>query len=72
MEFHPDQNQENKGRIIKAYNQIEISLSLQVFKCNIYRHYQSIDSFASEVAEAKFKEVLKSYEAIKLERKNKT
>lgn len=65
MQYHPDQNQNNKGE-----------LTLLVSDHLLFRKKKILPvillvSFSTEAAEAKFKEVMASYDAIKLERKNR-
>lgn len=65
MEFHPDQNQDNKGNV--TVNRLYADSSSLIFNHLFY--LTGRDLIVADVAEAKFKEVLLSYEAIKEERK---
>jgi curved DNA-binding protein CbpA len=69
MEYHPDQNQNNKGKY-------SFTVSHPLCKANMpigYVRAQKLPFLSmAEVAEAKFKEVMDSYEAIKLERRNRS
>lgn len=64
-EFHPDQNQDNKGgefmKVIESISSIKIKIAISVLHVFLW---------GAEFAETKFKEVMVSYEAIKSERKN--
>lgn len=67
-EFHPDQNQDNKGVLQLLWFKKELLIwyhfmDLLIFKCDF-------SCFVAEAAEAKFKEVMVSYDAIKKERKD--
>lgn len=62
LEYHPDQNQDNKG----DKSLYSVDYYYLIFSCA----YLHITLDATDAAEAKFKEVLTSYEAIKSERKN--
>ena len=70
MEVHPDQNQDDRGALYISFS----SWTPSFFSCGCFLVQLLIPwtflSFA-EAAEEKFKEVVKSYEAIKLERKNR-
>lgn len=75
MKYHPDQNQDNKGKhlfdhcLVGSYKFYTGWCNLLLIPfCGIYNIW--VLSFAAELAEAKFKEVMTSYEAIKTERKN--
>lgn len=65
MEFHPDQNQENKGVVLLVVIKL-MNFSASDFE-NVFIFFPWI---VAEAAEAKFKEVMGSYEAIKKERKD--
>lgn len=63
-QFHPDQNQDNKGTMEDnrhSFSNIHLHFLLQL---------APYDHCFAEAAEAKFKEVMTSYDAIKLERKS--
>lgn len=64
MEYHPDQNQNNKGKCSSLFYKARIC-PLYVCWCHVLSLL-----FVAAVAEEKFKEVMDSYEAIKLERQN--
>lgn len=66
-EFHPDQNQDNKGceLIADSIQTFSLSCDWLIDHTSLLTHV-----FSSEYAEARFKEVMVSYEAIKSERKN--
>lgn len=64
MQYHPDQNQENKGRSC-----LDILRSCHLKLCLYYLMIHGCEN-VTEAAEAKFKEVMDSYEAIQQERKN--
>lgn len=62
MQYHPDQNQDNRGMPLPVINRILLTptIALLILGCeNLI-----------EASEAKFKEVMCSYEAIQKERKN--
>lgn len=77
MKYHPDQNQDSKGVLLDPCVSFDTEFSSRfllmfwaILCANVYLFHLRCLIFVAEAAEAKFKEVMASYEAIKSERKN--
>jgi len=62
MQYHPDQNQDNRGMPLLVIKKILLTPTIAL----LILGFENI----IEASEAKFKEVICSYEAIQKERKN--